>query len=55
VQGIFSSPGSGAVQAFGLMFMAAALRAGNFLLDGSIEMTRLKLLPIARSDRVLET
>jgi hypothetical protein len=34
--------------------MAAALRAGDLLLDGAIKMTRLERSPIAGHRRVLE-
>jgi hypothetical protein len=53
VQGVFSTPRGRSVQALGLAFMAAALRTGNFLLDVSIEMTRLKLCSITRCCDVL--
>jgi hypothetical protein len=47
MQGFFSSPGSGSVQALSLMFVAAALSMGNLLLDMSIETARGQLIPIA--------
>jgi hypothetical protein len=54
MQGIFPSPGGGSVEPLGLTLMPAPLGARDLLLDGSIEMTRLELIPIAARDRVLE-
>jgi len=53
MQGFFSSPGSGSVQALSLMLVAAALSMGNLLLDMSIETARGQLIPIARGGDVL--
>jgi hypothetical protein len=53
VQGILSPARGCSVQAFGLTFVAAALSHGNLLLDVSIEMTRLELVPIARCCDIL--
>jgi hypothetical protein len=53
VQRVFSSPGSRAVQALGLAFVATALSTGNFLFDVSIEITRMKLISITRRCDVL--
>jgi hypothetical protein len=41
------------VQALGLALVATALRTGDFLLDVSIEMTRLKLVSITRCRDIL--
>ena len=53
MQGFFSSPGGGSVQALSLMLVTAALSMGNFLLDMSIETTRGQLIPIAGGGDVL--
>ena len=53
MQGFFSSPGSGSVQALSLMLVTAALSIGNFLLDMSIETARGQLIPIAGGGDVL--
>ena len=53
MQGLFSSPRSGSVQTLSLMFVAAALSIGNFLLDMSIETARGQLIPIAGGGDVL--
>jgi hypothetical protein len=54
VQGVFSAPSGGSVQALRLALMAAALGARDLLLDGSIKMTRFEPMPIAGRGRVLE-
>jgi hypothetical protein len=53
VQGVLSPPRGRPVQALGLAFVSAALRHGDFPLDASIEMTRMKLISITRCRDVL--
>src|SRR5271167_4460455 len=55
MQGILAPARSAAVQALGLTLVAAALCPGDLLLDVSIEMTRLELLPVAARDRTFQT
>ncbi len=54
MQGVLAPPRGSSVQAFGLLFVAAALGLGDPLFDMPVEMTRLEFLPIARGYGIFE-